>query len=280
VEVSSRQDSGLPEELGLPEAVLREVVGPAREAFGRLVAVMAKLRSPEGCPWDREQTHASLARNLLEETYEVLEAIDAGDHAALREELGDLVLQVVFHAQLAYEEGEFTVAHVLEDLRDKLVRRHPHVFGGAEVSGAEQVLANWERIKRAEKGSGVMDGVPAALPALARATKLSRRAAQVGFDAPSVEAAAAEVDAERPDHERLQEALGGVLFAVCALGRKLGLEPETALRRTAEEFARRFRALETLVRAGGRSLESLSPEEWAEYWDLAKAVLDGPTHDD
>lgn len=251
------------------------------DAFRDVVEVMATLRSPDGCPWDREQTHQTLARHLLEETYEVLEAIDAGDLDGLREELGDLVLQVVFHAQLAAEAGAFDAADVLDGLRNKLVRRHPHVFADATVTGADHVLANWERAKRDEKGTGVMEGVPAAMPALARAAKLSRRAAQVGFDWPTVEACARDVDeelaelheelvAQSPSSDRIEAELGDVLFAVATLARKLGVEPETALRRSTEAFARRFAAVEAMAAAAGRELESLSDADWSEYWESAK----------
>lgn len=270
-----------PEDLDLAPDAMAEVVESSGPAFRRLVAIMAKLRSPTGCPWDQEQTHASLARHLLEETYEVLEAIDAGDLPSLREELGDLVLQVVFHAQLAWEEQAFTVADVLEELRAKLVRRHPHVFGDEVVEGAAQVLANWERIKRAEKGSGVMEGIPQAMPALARAAKVSRRAAQVGFDWPDDAARIADVaeeldelrrelEADSPDPARVEAELGDVLFAVASLARRLGVEPESALRRQVDAFQRRFQAMEELAAGAGRELESLSPAEWSGYWSRAK----------
>lgn len=269
------------EDLNLAPDVRERVVEPSAEAFRRLVAVMAKLRSPTGCPWDREQTHETLARHLLEETYEVLEAIDRGDLDALREELGDLLLQVLFHSELAFEQRSFVIADVCDELRAKLVRRHPHVFGDVAVSGAEQVLANWERLKREDKGTGVMEGVPPAMPSLARAAKLSRRAAQVGFDFATVEAAAADVDGELaelheelvrddPSPARVEAELGDVLWAVANLGRKLGVEPETALRRSVDGFSHRFTAMERFAAADGRELESLSPAEWAEYWDQAK----------
>lgn len=275
----SREPGTSPRELGLPDRVVDEVVDPAADAFARLVAVQAKLRRPDGCPWDREQTHDSLARHLLEETYEVLEAIDDGDLAGLREELGDLVLQVVFHAYLAYEEDAFTVADVLDDLRAKLVHRHPHVFGDVEVNQADEVLANWERIKREEKGRGVMEGVPRALPALARAAKLSRRAAQVGFDWPTADGAREKVleeldelteeAADGADPDRVTDELGDLLFAVASWARKLGVEPETALRRASGRFAERFASMEAEAAAAGRELESLSPDEWTGYWDRA-----------
>jgi MazG family protein len=275
--------SSEPEGIELAAEVQAGVVDPSGAAFRDVVEVMAKLRAPDGCPWDREQTHSTLARHLLEETYEVLEAIDSGDASSLREELGDLLLQVLFHAQLAFEEGVFSVADVCEVLRAKLVRRHPHVFGDVDVSGADQVLANWEKLKREEKGTGIMDGVPAALPALARAEKLSRRASQAGFDFPDVASRLqdvddelielrAEIDRAEPDLGRVESELGDVLFAVAALGRRLGLEPETALRRSADAFERRFRAMERLASDDHRELESLSADEWTRYWERVKAA--------
>lgn len=270
----------------LPPEVVRDVVEPSGDAFRRLVAVMAKLRSPTGCPWDREQTHRTLARHLLEETYEVLEAIDTDDLDGLREELGDLVLQVVFHAELAHSEEAFTISDVLDDLRAKLIRRHPHVFGEMDVSGADEVLANWEKLKRAEKGTGVTEGIPKAMPALARASKLAKRAGQVGFDFPSTEAAARKVDEELSElhseladpaasPERLEHEVGDVLFALAVLARRVGVEPETALRRTADRFADRFAQMEAMASEAGRDLESLSVGEWAEYWERTRT--DGRT---
>lgn len=265
----------------LPPDTERDFVEPSGEAFRKLVDVMARLRAPDGCPWDREQTHQTLARHLLEETYEVLEAIDGSDPDGLREELGDLVLQVIFHSEIAFEEGTFTVADVLDELRAKLVRRHPHVFGDAAVHGAEQVLANWERIKREEKGTGVMDGIPETLPALARAAKVHRRALQVGFRWDGIEGfidkldeelgeLRAELQAEQHDHQRIEDEVGDVLFMVASLAGHLDVEPETALRKMLARFGVRFRAMEAMALRDGRDLESLSPDEWGRYWALAK----------
>lgn len=265
----------------LDPATERDFVEPSAGAFRDLVRVMAKLRAPDGCPWDREQTHVSLARHLLEETYETLEAIDAGDLDALREELGDLVLQVVFHSEIAFEEGAFTVADVLDELRAKLVKRHPHVFGDAQVSDADEVLANWERIKRQEKQSTVLAGIPAALPALARAAKVYKRAVGVGFSFETVgdvvaeleeevrelrdEVTAADVDAERVSHE-----VGDVLFSAVCVAQRSGIEPETALRQMLDRFTSRFEKVESSAARDGRELESLSPQEWQRYWDVSK----------
>jgi MazG family protein len=268
-----------PEELDLAPDVRRDVVEPSAEAFRRLVAIMSKLRTD--CPWDREQTHRTLARHLLEETYETLEAIDSDDLESLREELGDLVLQVVFHSNIAFEEGAFTVADVLEGLESKLVRRHPHVFGDTEVSSADEVKSNWERIKRHERGTGTLDGIPNALPSLARAAKVYRRAVDAGFEFETVDEVVsdlegevtelrAEVTAEAPNLGRVEEELGNVLFSAVSVAQRLDIEPETALRRMLERFEKRFRAVEALASQAGRDLQSLSKQDWEEYWSKAK----------
>lgn len=276
-------------ELGLDPAVQHDFVDPSGDAFRRLVGVMAKLRAPDGCPWDQEQTHRSLARHLLEETYETLEAIEDDDLAALREELGDLVLQVVFHSEIAFEEGAFSVADVLDDLRAKLIRRHPHVFGDVIVRDAEEVHTNWERIKRSEKGSGVLEGIPRAMPALARAAKVHRRALQVGFRWRGIEGflekleeeldeLRQELGAPERDSVRVEDELGDVLFMVASLAQHLGVDPETALRRMLDRFTSRFAAMEEMAIDEGRTLESLSPEDWQRYWARAKtAAKDEPS---
>ena len=255
------------------------------DAFRDLVEVMARLRAPDGCPWDREQTHESLARHLLEETYETLDAIDRGDLENLREELGDLVLQVVFHAEIAEEEGAFTVSDVVDDLRAKLIRRHPHVFGETEVSGASEVLANWEKLKRAEKGTRVMEGIPKALPALARAAKVWNRGRQVGFRRDeALEGTLAKLDeeiaelrhelqADPPDVDRISSEIGDVLFIISALAHRFGLEAETSLRQMLERAEDRFSVVESRAAADGRDLESLSADEWQGYWEQAKQEL-------
>jgi MazG family protein len=205
---------------------------------------MARLRGPEGCPWDREQTHRSLARHLLEEAHEVLDAIDADDRDRLREELGDLLLQVVFHARIAADDGAFDVDDVAEGIVRKLVRRHPHVFGDVEVSGADEVLRNWERIKAEEKGEhGVEHDIPETLPALARAAKVLRRVAGTGPD-PSRDEALAELRLRAEalggvDAGRAEEAVGELLLAAAAAARALGVDAEAALRRAVRRFAER-----------------------------------------
>jgi tetrapyrrole methylase family protein/MazG family protein len=242
----------------------------ARAQGGRLldlVRVMHRLRGPDGCPWDREQTHESLARHLLEEAHEALEAIDSGDADRLREELGDVLLQVVFHAEMARQEGTYDIDDVAEGIVAKLIRRHPHVFGDAKVDSAAEVLVNWEQIKEEEKGQhAVDDKIPATLPALARAAKVQRRAAGAGFDWRSKEGPLAKVreeldELEAASPERIDEELGDVLFAVSALARKLNVDPETSLRKAVRRFSQRFDRMKTRIEADGMTMEELSEEE-------------------
>jgi MazG family protein len=235
-----------------------------------LVRVMARLRGPGGCPWDAEQTHASLARHLLEETHETLDAIDAGDTDLLREELGDVLLQVVFHAEIAGREGEWDVDDVAEGIVRKLIRRHPHVFGDVEVSGADEVLVNWERIKADEKGrTPVEEEIPATLPALARAAKVQRRAAGWGFEWRSVDRA---LEALREDVDRLADLAGGgggdaepeigdVLFATVAVARALDVDGESALRRTIHGFAERYDRFTAMLEERGVAMQDLDDAE-------------------
>lgn len=238
-----------------------------------LVRVMARLRGPGGCPWDHEQTHRTLARHLLEETHEVLDAIDAGDPDRLRDELGDVLLQVVFHAQMAAEEGAFDVDDVAQATVEKLIRRHPHVFGEVHVSGADEVLVNWEQIKAEETGEQpVEDDIPPTLPALARASKVQRRAAGWGFDWRTTDGAMAklreEVDelAAATTPEESEEELGDVLFAAAAVARRLGVDPESALRRTTTKFAGRYERLLARARREGVDLAGLSEDELLAYY--------------
>ena len=245
-----------------------------------LVRVMARLRGPDGCPWDHEQTHRSLARHLVEETYEALDAIDAGDPERLRDELGDVLLQVVFHAQMAAEEGTFDVDGVAEGVVRKLVRRHPHVFGTEEVSGAEEVLRNWEQIKEAERGrTAVDDDIPAALPALARAAKVQRRASGHGFAYRSAGSAVAQLREEVEEladaassgsAERVEEEVGDVLFASVALARTMGVDAEEALRRTTARFAERFERFRDLLAERGLAADDLDEAELRELFREAR----------
>ncbi len=247
--------------------------GPAPSSQGGerlldLVRVMARLRGPGGCPWDREQTHRTLARHLLEETHEVLDAIDADDRDRLREELGDVLLQVAFHSQMAADDGAWDVDDVAEAIVRKLIRRHPHVFGDVEVSGAEEVLVNWERIKAEEKGEhGVEDDIPETLPALARAAKVQRRAAGRGFEWRSADGAIAALREEVEElegyagSENAEEEIGDVLFATVAVARKLGVDAEGALRRTIRGFSARYERFTAMVRERGLDLDAMSEEE-------------------
>ena len=260
--------------------------------FDDLVATMARLRGPGGCPWDREQTHASLRPYLLEESYETLEAIDEGTPDQLRRELGDLLLQVVFHAQMAAEAGTFTIDDVIAGLVEKLIRRHPHVFGDVRVTGSGDVLTHWEAIKARERteglhggaqrdiaGESVLDGLPRALPALALAQRLQERAAQTGFTWPDLRAAVAKVREElaeldaataRGNDARAAEELGDLLFTVANLPRYVGLDGEQALRDACAKFRGRFARLEARARADGRALREYTPDELLALWRAAR----------
>jgi ATP diphosphatase len=253
----------------------------------RLLDIMARLRDPNGgCPWDLEQNFRTIAPYTIEEAYEVADAIEHGDRAALKDELGDLLLQVVFHAQMAREEGSFAFPDVVEAICDKLVRRHPHVFGETAVAGADEVLVNWEAIKRAERGRGeeasALDDVARGLPEWMRALKLQKRGAQQGFDWPDVGPVVAklheeidEVQAEFAraprDPDRLEDEIGDVLFVCVNLARHAKVDPGVALRRANAKFERRFRRMEALARVEGRGLKDLSLAEQEALWDRAKA---------
>ena len=252
-------------------------------SYEGLLEIMARLRGPDGCPWDREQTPETLRRYLLEEAYEVLEAIDSRDDGAYAEELGDLLLQVVFHAQLAREEGRFTMRDIVRAITSKLVRRHPHVFGDIQADSSEQVLANWAAIKKTEKGyesrESILDGVPRALPALMRAQEISRRAAKSGFEWGSIEGVfdkLAEETAElreaiaSGDAKAAEAELGDLLFTAVNLARFQKVEAEDALGRMVERFSARFRRIEEHARAQNRDLTDLSQAEMEQVWQLAK----------
>lgn len=268
--------------------------------FDQVVEIMSRLRGEGGCPWDRKQTRESLKPYLIEEAYEVLETIEAKDDPKLKEELGDVLLQILFHAEIGRERRTFTIEDVLETLADKLVRRHPHVFGETKVSGAEEVVHRWEEIKRQEKagqsGNGdpgsALDGVPKALPALLRAYQLQVRAARTGFDWPHDEAGYAqvvgkvheelrEVEEARADvaqnataaaRQRLQDEVGDILFALVNLARVVKVNPEEALRGTANRFATRFTHMEQSAKSRGRALSEMTLTEMDHLWDEAKAT--------
>jgi tetrapyrrole methylase family protein / MazG family protein len=275
--VTADVPSGTPEP---PSHVPRGVVTSSREG-GRLldlVRVVARLRAPDGCPWDRAQTHRTLRRHLLDEAYELLDAIEGGDPGRLKEELGDLLLQAVFHAQMAADDGAFDVDDVAESTVEKLIRRHPHVFGDVEARTPDRVYENWERIKAREQDSRIDAGIPRTLPALIGAQKVQRRAAGRGFDWAEVagavdkvreelseleEAARAQEGAEREGaaKDALEREVGDVLFAATALARKLGVDAETALRSTTRTFVDRFEAMDEAASAEGVSLEALAEDE-------------------
>jgi ATP diphosphatase len=248
----------------------------AGSQFNRLAEVMARLRDPEGgCPWDLEQDFATIAPYTIEEAYEVADAIERGDLAGLREELGDLLLQVVYHAQMAAEAGAFDLADVASGIADKMIRRHPHVFGDVEVASAAAQTEAWEKLKAAEKPrAGALDGVALGLPALMRAQKLQKRAARVGFDWPDAQGPRAKIDEELAEiaaapSERHAEEIGDLLFAVVNYARHLGVDAEEALRSANAKFERRFTAMEV---AGGTGFPALELDAKEALWQAAKAA--------
>ena len=254
----------------------------AGREFDRLVEIMGRLRGPGGCPWDAEQTHGSLTRYLLEEAYEVIEAIDAGSPEMLKEELGDLLLQPVFHAAIAAEQGEFTVVDVLAAINDKLVRRHPHVFGDSVIESSSAQVENWEKIKKEEKGEArksALSGVPPHLPALLRAQKLTEKASRVGFDWEHADQVFAKVLEElhefeetmvQGSQERMEAELGDLLFAIVNLGRFLAITPEEALRKTITRFTARFEHVEDALHRQGRRMADATLQEMDLLWEEAK----------
>ena len=257
------------------------------DPLARLLAIMARLRDPEGgCPWDLEQTFASIAPYTVEEAYEVADAIERGDLNDLKDELGDLLLQVVFHARIAQERGAFDFNDVAQAISDKMIRRHPHVFGEAGHRDAAQQTIAWEAIKaqeRAQKArtAGVLDGVSVGLPGMTRAVKLTARAARVGFDWPSTdevleklreELAELEVEIIADDREKAREELGDLLFVCANLARKLDVEPEDAIRAANAKFSRRFASIEAAFAATGRTPDQSNLAEMDELWDAAKAA--------
>jgi MazG family protein len=267
----------------------------AAAAFSRLTEIMATLRGPDGCPWDREQTIDTLKPFVLEETYEVLDAIDRHDHAALAEELGDFVFEAVFLAQLEAEAGHFTIADSVEHVADKLVRRHPHVFkrgeGEAALDTAGQVRTRWEDIKAQERSASregnktLLSGIAPTLPALLRAYHIGVRAASVGFDwtratdvVEKIEEEVAEIreavkHADRADPDHVEEEVGDLLFAIANLARKLGVEPETALRKANDKFTKRFTAMERAIGQSDRAMKDMTLEELEAQWQITKSRI-------
>jgi MazG family protein len=268
----------------------RARLSSAGEWFEKLVALQARLRAPNGCPWDREQTHMTLRTYLIEEAYEVLEALESGDDEKFAEELGDLLLQVVFHADIAKSEGRFDVAEVIENIHEKMVRRHPHVFGEKRAKDAKAVLKSWEKIKAEErkakgkdtaKPASLLDGVSHALPGTMEGFQLTRRAARIGFDWDSPEGVLeklAEESAElreeiangSPNAARVEEETGDLMFAAVNLARFLHVDPEIALKKANAKFAARFRKMERFAREGGRELSDVPRNEMELLWNKAK----------
>jgi tetrapyrrole methylase family protein/MazG family protein len=259
--------------------------GTSFEAFQEIIA---HLRAPNGCPWDREQTHQSLRTNLLEETYEALDALDDNDPEKMREEFGDLLLQITLHAQIANEAGEFNINQVLKAVYDKIIRRHPHVFGDWKVSGVENVLQNWEKLKAEERASihkenggtekGLLDGVAKALPALSQAEEIQRRAARVGFDWPDTRGVIDKINEEcqellhAEDLASRSDELGDLLFAVVNLARHYEIDAESALRQTNTRFRKRFAHIENTARQQGKNLTDLTLDEMEILWQEAKSL--------
>jgi tetrapyrrole methylase family protein / MazG family protein len=278
--------------------------------FQKLVAVMSRLRAPKGCPWDREQTHATLRTYLIEEAYEVLDALDSTDDAKFAEELGDLLLQVLFHAQIAHEEGRFDIRDVIREIYEKMIRRHPHVFGSVRAKTAADVLRNWEQIKMQERQAkspaagdsvnsvsvaddaaqpaSILDGVPRTLPALLEALQLTRKAARIGFDWSTVDGIFDKLTeetqelqtvlgAEAKNASRIEGEVGDILFVTVNLARFLHVDPEIALKKTCAKFSRRFRTMERLAREQGTALPKVARPRMEAYWDQAKLLEESST---
>ena len=270
----------------------------AGETFAAFVDTIAALRAPNGCPWDREQTHESIARNMIEEAYEAVDAIEQHDATHLREELGDVLLQVVLQSQIAADAGEFTVADVCRDVNAKMIRRHPHVFGEAAAGSAEDVLSIWDNVKLAEKSAadaqaeepeGLLDSVPVSFPALLQAYKISRKAVAAGFEWDTVEDVWAKVEEEiaefkqacRSDDAQAKELeFGDVLFSLVNVARKEGIDAETALRATCRKFRERWAFMEGAVWGQGKRIEELDMDEMQQLWDQAKMLHVGEASHD
>ena len=270
----------------------------AGDEFAAFVDTIAALRAPGGCPWDREQTHESIARNMIEEAYEAVDAIEQHDAAHLREELGDVLLQVVLQSQIAADAGEFTVADVCHDVNEKMIRRHPHVFGEEAASSADEVLSIWNNVKLAEKSAsdaqeeapkGLLDAVPVSFPALLQAYKISRKAVAVGFEWETVEEVWAKVEEEIAEFkqacqngtaEEKELEFGDVLFSLVNVARKEGIDAETALRASCRKFRERWAFMEGAAWGQGLRIEELSMEEMQQLWDQAKMLHVGEANHD
>lgn len=287
--MSETRDMATPRNAGERD---RSTRADAREAFDALTETIWRLRQPDGCPWDREQTHASIAKNMVEEAYEAVDCIEEGDEVHLCEELGDVLMQVMLHAQIAADEGSFTIDDVVRGLDEKLVRRHPHVFGDrGGAHDAAEVLDIWDQVKLAEKAQGdaeaaaleerpkgLLESVPRALPALMQAQKVSRKAAAVGFEWDTVDDVWAQVGSERAEFEREEPGsearameFGDMLFALVNVARREGIDAESALRASTMKFRARWEVVERLAWECGTSVEELSTEELNRLWDEVKA---------
>ncbi len=257
--------------------------------ISKLVSLVEQLRGENGCPWDKEQTRETLKPMLIEEAFEVLDALDAEDPGELKDELGDLLFQVVFHSQIAREKGEFDLADVINRSHEKMVRRHPHIFGDADLKTSVDVLKNWEDIKAAEKGiqsastpesdRSLLDGIPSRLPALHQAYQMTAKASRVGFDWSRLEDILSKMQEEahelqeaqsRQDPIKVAEEIGDLLFVAVNIARFLGIDPETALRRCNEKFSRRFRYVESAIKRQGRELRNSNLSEMDDLWNEAK----------
>ena len=261
-------------------------------AFAKLAALMARLRAPGGCPWDREQTHSTLRTYLIEESYEVLDALDSHDDSKFAEELGDLLLQVLFHAQIAAEQRRFSINDVIREIHDKMIRRHPHVFGKVNAKTSAEVLRNWELLKKEERRAksddpvetkaahSLLDGVPHTIPALLEAFQLTRKAARIGFDWPNVEGVfeklreesteLREVLHKKESPDRIESELGDILFVAVNLSRFLNVDPEIALHKASAKFSRRFREMERIAREQGTTLSEIPRSQLESLWDQSK----------
>ena len=249
--------------------------------FTQLVNLMVQLRSPEGCPWDREQSHQSLKKYMIEEAYEACDAIDSGEDELLKEELGDVLLQVVFHAQIASEQNRFTVSDVLETINAKLVNRHPHVFGDLNLDNSEEVLQHWEsfKVKEKQERKSILDGVPGTLPSLLKADRIQERVSRVGFDWDKVEDVIEKLKEElgefeeactQEDSQQIEEELGDLLFALVNVARFVKTDPEAALHGTIQKFTRRFHYVEQKIKESGQDLQQASLEMMDRYWEESK----------
>ena len=255
------------------------------EPLKKLMDIVATLRGPNGCPWDKEQTYKDINPYLLEEAHEIVEAIDKNDFQGLKEELGDLLVHILFHCQMATEDGKFDIAEVMQNASDKLIRRHPHVFGDDKASTIQEVLVNWEKIKQEEnkhKRESILEGIPKTIPALIKALRLGEKSSRVGFDWPDRNGIMLKLNEEL---EELKEALqakdpaniereyGDLLFTMANLGRFLKLDPESSLRKASDTFTTRFQWIEKKAKQNGETLQNLTPKKWDELWNEAKAFF-------